>query len=116
VRSAGWLGARGAGKAVQLLARLHAHVRARRSDFHRKQPHDLFERYGLIAVEELNVRGLARSRLARQVNDAGWSSFVEKLVYKAESAGRVCEGRPTGASQRCACGAAGRSGISLSKA
>jgi len=45
-------------------------------------------RYGSMAVEDLNLQGLSRGVLARSVNDAGWRSFFEKLSYKAECAGR----------------------------
>ena len=43
----------------------------------------------LIAVEDLAVAGLARTRLARSVHDAGWSTFVQMLAYKAQRAGRM---------------------------
>lgn len=99
-------------KAVGLLQRTHAHVRGQRSDFHHKRSRELVNRYGLIAVEDLNVKGLARTRLAKQVNDAGWSSFIEKLAYKAEEAGRVLvRVDPRGTSQRCVCGAEVRKGL-----
>jgi predicted RNA-binding Zn-ribbon protein involved in translation (DUF1610 family) len=40
-----------------------------------------------VAHEELNVKGLARTRLAKSVLDAGWSSFLSILTNKAENAG-----------------------------
>lgn len=40
-------------------------------------------------VEDLAVSGLARTRLARSVHDAGWSTFVGMLAYKAQRAGRA---------------------------
>jgi putative transposase len=66
----------------------------------------LINRFGLIAVEDLTVKGLAGGRLAKSVHDASWSSFIEKLAYKAESAGRVLVTvDPRGTSQHCPCGA-----------
>jgi IS605 OrfB family transposase len=56
------------------------------------------------------LKGLS-SRLLRQefrpksVADVGWSSFLNMLAYKAESAGRqLVRVDPRGTSQRCPCG------------
>ncbi|MGJ3559107.1 RNA-guided endonuclease TnpB family protein [Streptomyces sp. INA 01156] len=60
-----------------------------------------------IAVEDLSVAGLARTRLARSVHDAGWSSFIGMLEYKAQRYGRtlVKIGRFEPTSQTCStCG------------
>jgi putative transposase len=93
-------------EAVQLLQAAHAHVRHQRADVQHKLSRQLVDRYGLIAVEDLNVRGLASGRLAKAVQDAGWASFIHKLAYKAESAGRVLvKVDPRGTSQTCPCGA-----------
>jgi putative transposase len=64
-------------------------------------------RFGLIAIEDLNIKGLAGGMLAKSVHDAGWSRFFQKLAYKAESAGRLLIAvDPRGTSQRCSgCGA-----------
>jgi putative transposase len=43
--------------------------------------------YDVIAVEDLNIKGLARTRLAKSVLDAGWSSFLSILTNKAVNAG-----------------------------
>jgi len=61
----------------------------------------------VVAVEDLAVKGLARTRLAKSVHDAGWSQFVTMLEYKAARYGRtlvkICRFEPT--SQVCsACG------------
>jgi putative transposase len=94
-------------KAVQLLGRAHAHVRNQRADFHHKTARELVNSYGTIAIEDLNLIGLASGMLAKSVRDAGWSSFIEKLTYKAADAGRVLvKVDPSGTSQTCLCGAA----------
>ena len=93
-------------KAVQLLQRQFAHIRAQRSDFHHKFSRTIVNRYGLIAVEDLNIKGLASGMLAKSVNDDGWGSFLNMLAYKAESAGReFVKVDPHGTSQTCLCGA-----------
>lgn len=75
-------------KMVRTLARQHRRVRSCRQDFHFKAALDLVRRYDHIAVEDLNVRGLSRSRLAKSVRDAGWAQFLGILAFKAEEAGR----------------------------
>jgi len=99
-------GGNGRRKAVQLLQRMHAHVHNQRSDFHHKISHWLVANNGTIAVEDLNVKGLASGMLAREVTDAGWGMFLEKIAYKAENAGRqFFRVNPRGTSQTCLCGA-----------
>jgi putative transposase len=93
-------------KMVRTLARKHRRVERARRDFHFKIALGLVRKYDLIAVEDLNVRGLSRGMLAKPVNDAGWSQFAEILRFKAESAGRVVIAvNPNGTSQVCSgCG------------
>src|SRR5205085_5077793 len=75
-------------KAIQLLQRAHAHIRNQRSDFHHKISEWIVASYGLIAVEDLNLKGLASGMLAKSVSDAGWGMFLDKIAYKAANAGR----------------------------
>lgn len=106
-------GSRGRRKAILLLQRIHAHVRNQRADFHHKLSRRLVNENGLIAVEDLNVKGLTRMRLAKSVHDAGWPSFIDKLIYKAEDAGRLLiKVDPRGTSQTCLCGAEVRKTLS----
>jgi putative transposase len=74
-------------KAVQRLARHHQHVADQRRDFHHQTARALVSRYGTVAHEALNVRGMARSSLAKSIHDAGWAQFLTILGHKAESAG-----------------------------
>ena len=93
-------------KALLLLQKTHAHIRKQRADFQHKISRWLVDNYGLIAVENLNVKGLAAGMLAKSVSDAGWGAFFAKLEYKAASAGRqLIKVNPSGTSQTCACGA-----------
>ncbi len=60
-----------------------------------------------VVVEDLAVGGLARTRPARSVHDAGWAQFVGMLAYKADRYGRtlVKVGRFEPTSQVCSvCG------------
>ena len=83
-----------------LLQKAHAHVQNQRADFHHKTARSLVEDYSVIAVEALNIKGLASGMLAKSVNDAGWSAFINKLTTKAEEAGRLLvKVNPRGTSQ-----------------
>ena len=99
-------------KAVMLLQRAHVHIGNQRRDFQHKVSRDLINKYGLIAVEDLNVKSLAGGMFAKSVHDAGWSMFVAMLTYKAEDAGRrVVKVDPRGTSQTCICGASVRKSL-----
>lgn len=99
-------GSRGRSVAVRLVARLHQHVANQRRDFHHKTALDLVREYGTIVVEDLNVRGIARSSLAKSTHDVGWSAFLSILEHKAECAGvRVVKVPPRNTTQACSeCG------------
>ena len=87
----------------------------------------IVNRYGLIALEKLNVKNMSKSPdpkedeetgeylpnghaakagLNKSILDAAWSMFRRVLTYKAESAGRAVIGvNPAYASQDCSrCG------------
>jgi putative transposase len=93
-------------KAVVLLQKAHARTSNQRADFQHKLSREIVNRFGLIAVEDLNVKGLASGMLAKSVHDAGWSQFLNYLTYKAANAGReLVKVDPRGTSQTCTCGA-----------
>jgi putative transposase len=93
-------------KAVHHLRRVHRHVRNQRCDFHHQVARKLINQYDLIACENLNITGLARSRVAKSIADVGWGQFLTKLSDKAAEAGReIVRVNPNGTSQRCICGA-----------
>lgn len=89
----------GPGKVVRAA---HRKVKNSRADFQHKLTRTLVTTYSVIAVEDLNIKGLASSRLSKSVNDAGWGQFLSMLHYKAVNAGsRVVEVDPRYTSQEC---------------
>ncbi len=96
-------------KARQKAVRLHEKTANQRRDFHHKEARKLVDEHRLIAVEALNVKGLARTCLAKSTHDAGWAQFVNILSYKAEEAGtRIIAVDPRNTTQACSsCGAMG---------
>jgi putative transposase len=100
-------GSRNRDKARVKAARAHARVADARRDFRHQLSTALIRESQAVAVEDLCVKGLARTRLAKSVHDAGWSGFVVMLEYKARLYGRefhrISRWAPT--SQTCsACG------------
>jgi putative transposase len=90
-------------KARTRVARAHARVTDARRDFHHQLSTRLIRENQAVAVEDLAVNGLSRTRLAKSVHDAGWSAFVNMLEYKARLYGRTFAriGRFTPTSQTC---------------
>jgi putative transposase len=95
------------GKARHRVAKLHEKTANQRRDFHHKQARKLVDAHYLIAHEALNIKGIARTRLAKSTHDAGWAQFVNILASKAEYAGvRVVAVDPRNTTQACSsCGA-----------
>ncbi len=89
------------------VAKLHEKIANQRHDFSHKLSSFFTEKYGKIAVENLNILGMVKHPyLAKHINDASWGNFTRNLAYKAEEAG--CEFvrvDPRGTSQDCSqCG------------
>ena len=100
-------GSRNREKARIKVARAHARVADARRDFHHQLSTALIRDNQAVAVEDLCVKGLSRTRLAKSVHDAGWSGFVGMLEYKARLYGRtfIRIGRFEPTSRTCsACG------------
>ncbi|WYL96279.1 MAG: transposase [Gloeotrichia echinulata IR180] len=94
-------------KAVKKLGRQHKKVADKRKDFHFKTANNLLKKYDVIAHEDLNIKGISRSRLSKSVHDAGWGNFLSIITNKAKNAGLlVIPVNPKNTSQDCSnCGA-----------
>jgi putative transposase len=94
-------------KARRRVARVHAKVADSRRDWLHKESTRIIRENQAVYVEDLCVAGLARTRLAKSVHDAGWSAFTAMLEYKARKGGREFRkiGRFEPTSQLCSgCG------------
>jgi putative transposase len=103
-------------KAVGLLARAHQKVRRARMDIHHKTALALVRRYDTIYHEALQTANMLRNHhLAKSIADAGWSSFLSILSFKAAYAGKtVVAVAPAYTSQTCSgCGVIVQKGLSV---
>lgn len=108
-------GSRSRAKTRSAVAATYYTVANYRRDQHHKIARKLVDKYGLIAVESLNIQGMIKNHcMARAIQDAGWGSFLNILKLKAESAGvEVVEVNARGTSQTCPqCGAVAKKTLS----
>ncbi len=63
--------------------KLHAKVKAQRSDFLHKASSRLVKEHGAIFVGNVNPSAIAKTRMAKSSLDAGWAMFKQQLQYKA---------------------------------
>ena len=94
-------------RARRRLAVVHRKVRETRLDHAHKTALALVRDSQAVYAEDLAVSGLARTRLAKSVHDAGWAQLLRLIGEKAQQYGRTFHqvGRFTPTSQTCSvCG------------
>ena len=93
-------------KQANSVAKLHLHVARQRKEFHYQVAHWLVNSYDLIIFENLNIRGLARTRLAKSILDVAWAAFLQIMQAVAVKRGKHTKGvAPRGTSINCSsCG------------
>ena len=94
-------------KQRQIVAECHQQIKRKRRDFLHKLSAYYAREYDLVAVEDLNVKGMLESpRNSRNTASAAWNTFTELLEYKCEREGtHFVAVDPRGTTKECAeCG------------
>ncbi|MCK4996243.1 MAG: transposase [Thermoplasmatales archaeon] len=83
------------------IAQLHEKITNQRNDFLHKLSRCYINNYDLVAIEDLNIKGMIRNHyLSQYISDVAWHRFIQMLSYKAESAGKtVVKVNPRGTSK-----------------
>jgi putative transposase len=71
------------------IARFHERIANQRGDFLHKGTSDIAQAFSVVCVEDLNLRGLCRTHLAKSFHDAGIGEAVRQLEYKQAWRGGV---------------------------
>ena len=92
--------------AKQKLQRLHDHVANQRKNHLHKVSRSLVDRYDLICMEDLPVKGMMKNhRLAKSIANAVWGRLTGYIEYKAKFAGKMTtKVPPHHTSQLCSSG------------
>jgi len=74
-------------KAVKVVAKVHEKISNTRQDFLHKLSRKLVDDNQVIVAENLCIKGLARTKLAKSIYDAGFGMLLNFISYKLEREG-----------------------------
>lgn len=77
-------------KALKVVQLVHERIANKRYEFAHQISNQLVKKHGLIAFEDLNIKGMTHNHnLAKSIHDVAWNMLVTLTSYKAASAGSM---------------------------
>lgn len=74
------------------VAKLYENITNQRKDFLHKTSNEITNRFDLIILEDLNIKGMVKNHaIAGAIGDCGWNMFEAMLKYKSEWKGKKVE-------------------------
>ncbi len=70
------------GKARRQVARVHQKIANKRNDFCHKLTTTLVKTHDVVCIEDLSIKGMAKTKLSKSVLDASLGTIRRQLVYK----------------------------------